>query len=393
MNLLYTITSYPPAIGGAQLHTHHLAREMTAHSGVQVVCHWDGNRTDWLIGTTVQAPGEDRDYVHDGVSVHRMGLTLREKLSLLPLIPFYYPLMSLIVPRISRLLQQKITVFIEDADLVHNVRIGREPLTHASLAAAREAGIPFVLTPVHHPRWKGWRYAVYEQIYRQADAVIALTTAEMETLIGLGVNPDRIHVTGMGPVLSDESNPTRFREKHGINGPFVLFVGQHYAYKGYRQVLESRHRVWESFAEAHYVFIGPKVGSSEDIFRTTDDPRVHRLGSVDLQEKTDALAACTLLCVPSTQESFGGVYTEAWSFYKPVIGCRIPSVSEVVREGEDGFLVEQQVEEIAERIMYLLSRPGEAESMGMAGREKVESRYSWERLGELTRRVYEEVST
>jgi glycosyltransferase involved in cell wall biosynthesis len=58
-----------------------------------------------------------------------------------------------------------------------------------------------------------------------------------------------------------------------------------------------------------------------------NDPRILELGSVDLQTKTDALEACTLLCLPSTQESFGGVYTEAWSFKKPVIGCDIPAVS------------------------------------------------------------------
>jgi hypothetical protein len=35
----------------------------------------------------------------------------------------------------------------------------------------------------------------------------------------------------------------------------------------------------------------------------------------------------------------GGVYTEAWSFCKPVIGCPIPAVSELIVEGVDGCLV------------------------------------------------------
>ncbi len=55
----------------------------------------------------------------------------------------------------------------------------------------------------------------------------------------------------------------------------------------------------------------------------TRDPRVTDLGIVDTQTKTDALdiAHSSMLCVPSTQESFGLVYVEAWSLGKPVIAA------------------------------------------------------------------------
>jgi hypothetical protein len=43
---------------------------------------------------------------------------------------------------------------------------------------ARDMGIPFVLTPFHHPRWSSWLFRVYHELYRSADAVLALTEAE-----------------------------------------------------------------------------------------------------------------------------------------------------------------------------------------------------------------------
>ena len=49
MRICYTLTSYPPAIGGAQLCFHALARALSPAHEVQVVAQWRDNRTDWLL--------------------------------------------------------------------------------------------------------------------------------------------------------------------------------------------------------------------------------------------------------------------------------------------------------------------------------------------------------
>ena len=117
------------------------------------------------------------------------------------------------------------------------------------------------------------------------------------------------------------------------------------------------------------------------------------LGQVDLPQKTDALAACTLLCLPSTQESFGGVYTEAWSFGKPVIGANIPAVAEVIDDGVNGYLVSPIPDEIAEKISYLLNHTTIAHQLGQAGRQKVIEKYSWDKLAQKTEEIYTTVLT
>ncbi|MGK7874696.1 MAG: glycosyltransferase family 4 protein [Xenococcaceae cyanobacterium] len=391
MRLLYTLTTYPPAIGGAQLHQHLLAQQLQKQHEIQVVSHWSQNRTDWLLGTTVRAPLVSRDYTIDGIKVHQMGLSPQEKLTLAPYVPIYYPLMDFALPAIASCLEKHLHPYAKEADLIHNVRIGREGLSYASLQAARHQDIPFVLTPVHHPRWVGWRYRAYLKLYRLADAVITLTHAEKGVLMELGVSEEKITVTGNGPILAEQADAAAFRERHQIDEPILLFLGQHYRYKGYRQLLEAAPIVWKKIPEANFVFIGPPVGKSEEDFTRLKDRRIHRLGAVDLQEKTNALAACTLLCVPSTQESFGGVYTEAWSFGKPVIGCNIPAVSEVITNGVDGYLVSQETNEIGKYICQLLLNPSQAQAMGAAGKRKVESHFTWKRLAEQTEQVYSDV--
>lgn len=387
MQLLYTLTTYPPAIGGAQLHQHLIAQHLKHQHKIQVISHWNQNRTDWLLGTTIKAPSQPLDYTIDDIAVHRLGLSPIEKLQLLPYLPLYYPWMSLALPPIAQTIAQYLDSYAQNADLIHNVRIGREGISYASYQIAQKYNIPFVFTPVHHPRWVGWRYQAYIELYKQADAVIALTQTEKQILIDLGVKPERITVTGMGPILAETGNPRDFLEHYSLPEPIILFLAQHYPYKGYQQLLKATSLVWQQIPTAQFVFIGPAVAYSENYFKNTD-PRIHRLGALNLQQKTNALAACTLLCVPSSQESFGGVYTEAWHFAKPVIGCNIAAVAEVIDHGLNGYLVSQTPESIAEAILQLLHNPQHAQTLGQAGHQKLQQNYTWPIIAQKTETLY-----
>jgi glycosyltransferase involved in cell wall biosynthesis len=201
MNFLYTLTAYPPSLGGAQLHQHYLAKAFLANHWIQVICHWDVTRIDWLLGTTLRQP-EQYNYSWEGVEVHRLGLKWLDKLSLLPAFFFYYPLMPWAVTNISRVLMKSLAPYAKELDLIHNVRIGREGISFASLQLARRCNVPFVLTPVHHPRWRGWRYRVYDKIYRAGRCCDCLDSlVSVGSLLEVGVADERIHITGHGPSL------------------------------------------------------------------------------------------------------------------------------------------------------------------------------------------------
>ena len=150
--------------------------------------------------------------------------------------------------------------------------------------------------------------------------------------------------------------------------------------------------VWRQFPEVHFVFIGTRTKFSQNAFRQILDHRVLELGKIDLQEKTDALAACDVFCMPSTQESFGGVYTEAWLLEKPVIGGNAPAIQEVISEGVDGYAGPQDANMIADKITRLLASPEMRLEMGKNGYEKVLTKYSWDILAEKTLDVYNTVS-
>jgi len=389
MDILYVSNLYPPSIGGAQVHLHHLAKAMQCNGNrVSVMTMTTRTRTDWLRLSTVFSEKEC-NFVYEGIDVWKIGFSALTRLHMAPWAVLYYALMGSSVRRIAALMSPQIERGTPIPSIVHASRNGREFLARAALDFAHRHNIPFVLTPNHHPRWKGFLYREYNRIYREADALIALTAAEKKTLVEeCGVREDRVHVTGIGPLLSEEHSEETFRARFGLKERFVLFLGQQLQYKGIRAILQAAPLVWRDHPEIRFVFIGPRTSYSHSLFKTVTDPRVSNIGPVDLETKTSALAACELLCLPSNQESFGGVFVEAWSFRKPVIGGRIGPIASVIDEGKDGLLSSQNPAELAKSISSLLSDPLKCRAMGDAGWKKVRDRYSWEKITDKTYGVY-----
>jgi glycosyltransferase involved in cell wall biosynthesis len=389
MKVLYAASMYPPAIGGSQVHMHHLAKTMKREGhGVEVATMTSRYRTDWLRMSTIACDPE-RAYEYEGIPVYQVGFDVATKCRMLPWVLGYYGLMTTSVRHISSVIAEKLDGNISRPSLVHATRVGREFLAHAACSRARKWGVPFLLTANHHPRWNSPLYREYTRLYRDADALFALTDHERQNLARLsGRSPESIHVTGVGPILSDSFSIEEFREKYNIRGPYVLYLGQQFAYKGALAMARAAETVLRRFPDIKVVFVGPHTPASRRYFRDVTEPRIVNTGQVDLAMKTAALAGCELLCLPSTQESFGGVFVEAWSFRKAVIGGRIPPIAELISEGEEGLLTSQSPSEIADKICTLLADQNARTRMGEAGWRKVQERYTWDKLAKRTEAVY-----
>lgn len=390
MNILYTITSYLPSMGGAQLYLHEMAKRIMACHNVKVASFFNVNRTDWLLGTTLRAPASEDKYTYENVPVSRISFTKNEKIRMSPYVAAYYLNKAFNINALADFIESKLSALSDKIDLIHNVRVGREPLSYASYYLARKLKIPFVFTPLHHPRWSHWFFKEYQKLYCKADALFSLTPYEKELYMRMGIDGGKIFVTGTGPVLAPEKNSQRFRTKYGLPGMIVLFIGQGYKYKGIACMLAAARIVFKHRADVNFVFIGPHTAYSQKLFIRRQDSRIMHIGIVDLQTKTDALAACDIFCLPSLQESFGAVYLEAWSMRKPVIGSDIPQISCLIKDGINGYAVTPDPETVAKKIMVLLDDPGLREKMGSAGNKFMEENFNWSGLCDKTIFAYEE---
>jgi len=383
-----TTTAYPPSIGGVQSYLFDLCNRLERFEA-DVVSLWLQTRTDWLLGTTLRL-GEPDDHASGGVQ--QLGWSRARRMRMAPWVLGYYAAVPFAARRIAAEMVPAVERTIKPEHvIVHAHRIGREFLAMASLTVARRRGLPFVLTPYHHPRWHGYRYSGWTDVYRAADAVLTLTGAESRELQRLGVREDRLFVIGGAGDEPLPADPSRFSRRIGIDSNrLVLFIGQLYEYKGVATLLDAATSLHARGVELELAFVGPETAFSRRLFAQRSAPWIHVLGAVDNQTKWDALEAASVVCVPSAQESFGRVYIEAWAKGKPVIAGSIPSVTEVITDGATGLLVEPGSEaQLAQALERLLTDAALATQLGEAGRQERDRRFTWKQVVARVERVYE----
>lgn len=394
MNILQTATCYYPSIGGAQLHWFTIAK-MLAAAGHQVsaITQWKDQHHRFLLDSTIFAPLGDDSYEVDGIAVRRFQPGIGTRCWMAPLLPFCIPLPEIGYPLLSAYFARRFRAVRGPVDIVHNIRIGREHYSWASLRFARERGALFFITPNYSPRMHSRFGRIvmrnFFRLLRQADGVFVFTPDERDAMIELGVDSDKVHTIGVGPLLADTHDAAGFRATHGIRKNMVLFLGQKFSYKGFDTLIEAAPLVWRKHPDTSFVFIGPHYADSRDKILALNDERIIDLPSVAVFDplKASAMAATDVFALPSRQEGIGGVYIEAWAMGKPVIACDIPFL--VIEDGKDGFLVPQTADAVADRIDWLLDNPEQAKAMGEQGRAKVRNQYNWDTIVSKIEEVYE----
>ena len=368
---------YAPAVGGAETLARNLVREIGPRLDIDVLAWATSNdETRWLRLLIDGQRTRPERYEVDGRSVTALpGWSTGTRRWLRALMPLYHLPRSPAPSWMGALLARELTGAARGARLLHNVFMGREAFSLGLLLAAQEARIPFVFTPLRHARPLGWNSPAFRRIYREADALVPLTEHEAGWLESQGAPRRRMRVIGVGPMNDPGADAGRARAAVG-DGPFVLFLGQMHRYKGFGALLEAA-RGWPRASDARFVFAGPDVrGNAARAFAGAPANSIY-LGAVDPKLRDSLLAACSILCVPSSRESFGIVVVEAWACGKPVIAGTAPATRELVSEGVDGWTVGQSAPEIAGRVAQLLGDPELAMEMGENGRRKVAGRYAW----------------
>jgi glycosyltransferase involved in cell wall biosynthesis len=187
--------------------------------------------------------------------------------------------------------------------------------------------------------------------------------------------------------LVDQSQAATNRLGVGRKGrtPTILFVGVLRESKGIGTLLDACALLRDKGCDFTLELMGE---FSTHAYR---DNHFMRLASLGLQGKVRHLGVLTgvqkwaaysnarLLCFPTyfESESFGMVILEAMQFSLPVVATNWRGIPDMVRDGENGFLVPtQDPTALADRIRRLLSDPALAERLGRSGRALYEQTYT-----------------
>jgi glycosyltransferase involved in cell wall biosynthesis len=278
----------------------------------------------------------------------------------------------------------------------HTAKAGTVGRVAARLAGSQRP--PIIVHTFHGHVLRGYFGPVRTLLFRLLErwlaagttALIAVSPQVRDDLVALGVAPrERFVVIRLGIELDERVAPEQngraeSRRYLGIPGDrfAVGWIGRMTAVKRTDDVLIAFKSLRDSGVDAVLCM----VGDGPD--RLQLEQRAHELGvardTVFLGYQEDVApfyAAFDVLVLPSGNEGTPVTVIEALAAERPVVATRVGGVPDVVRDGEDGFLVEAgATDDLADRLGRLAGDPALRARMGKKGRERVLPRYAVKRL-------------
>ena len=245
--------------------------------------------------------------------------------------------------------------------------------------------IPYIVH-VHYPVGP-WLGQVALAILPRSRYTIACSDFVRRTLIKNGTDEINIKVIH-NPVrlerflLPRKSHPFRDECKIPRDAPVIVSAGRIDPEKGHDALVESFWQIRDRFPEVYVVICGQTFGNegyaAELVNRVKAlglERRIFFLGQ--RRDLPEIFADCHIFCLPTLEEAFGLVFTEAMAAGLPVVACKSGAVSEIVINGVTGLLSEpRDFNKLAANLELLLLNPDLAAQLGKAGRARAQSEFT-----------------
>jgi starch synthase len=385
---------YPPEVyGGAGVHLEYLSRDLRPLADVRVHC-FGAPRTE----PGVTAYPEPAGLAGANAALRTMGVDL------------------------------EMAAGCEGADVVHSHTWYANFAGHT---AKLLYGVPHVVTTHSLEPLRPWKaeqlgggYALSSFCERvaieNADAIVAVSAGMKRDVLAAypTVDPEKIRVVynGIDTELYRPDPGTDVIERLGIDlgRPSVVFVGRITRQKGLPYLMRACH---DLPSEAQIVLLAGAPDTkeiAEEVEGLARDLREARdeHGVIWVQEMLpkheviQVLTHATIFVCPSIYEPMGIVNLEAMACETAVVATATGGIPEVVADGETGVLVpieqvtdgtgtpvdpDKFVADFGAAMNRLIRDPQRAKKMGLAGRERAVTKFSWSRIAADTMAVYKSV--
>lgn len=291
------------------------------------------------------------------------------------------------------------------ATLVDLARRYRPVIVHTHTAkagvlgrlAARVAGAPIIVHTFHGHVFEGYFSPLMSRVVIEAeqrlailaDRIVAASAAVADDIVGHGIAPaSKVRVIPPGldlrALLTAEGDAPQQRAAWGAatGAPVVALVARLAPVKQAEIFVRLAERLAPRFPTARFILVGDgdcrpaleaqaraSSAAASIVFAgfQSDLPRVYRAADV------------VVLC--SLNEGLPVALIEAHAAARAVVAFGVGGVSEVVRDGVSGIVVQAQREDaLAAGVESLLTDPARRVRYGVAGREWVRTAFSSERL-------------
>ena len=215
-----------------------------------------------------------------------------------------------------------------------------------------------------------------KEMFEAAHGVIFLSHPEMALARQLyDLDRARVGLIGDGIDAGWSGDAQRFRARTGISDPFILYAGRRASTKNVPVLIENFQR-YKSLRDTPLKLV--LIGSGNAGIAGSRDSDLIDLGFVTTQDKADVMAAASVLCQPSKNESFSLVIMEAWLLGTPVLVNAECAVTSDHCRRSNGGLYFSDSSEFAACLDFLLGEPEIARRMGQLGGQYVRANFGWD---------------
>jgi glycosyltransferase involved in cell wall biosynthesis len=225
--------------------------------------------------------------------------------------------------------------------------------------------------------------------YNAADLVWVPNRATGQTLREYGYTGKyEVMPNGTDLLIPEKAKLLKYRKKGlnlidaGSDEYIMLFVGQHRWEKNVRLILDAMKVLKDQGESFIMVFVGEGYAAREMKKLATHykiQDQVVFLGVItDRMELQNVYAATDLLVFPSVYDNSPLVLQEAAAFDIPSVVVRGSSSAEGILDGVNGFLVENDVASLAQKLGELMKHPAALKKAGEGARKSIY--HPWENI-------------
>ena len=245
---------------------------------------------------------------------------------------------------------------------------------------SRPAGYVPQLAPI-------WKRGLVRIINLPLTKIMCVSNYGYNCMTSLGLLPNNryqmiYNSVDLSRVKPHAERAVHFRSRYGIpvDRTIVAQVSWIIPEKGISELLKAAQRVISQDPKVQFVFVG------EGPFRAEYQKQAQEMGLAGNVTWTGLVKdpfvegvfdAADIVCqVSNWEEVFGWVIAEGMAFGKPIVGTRVGAISELIEDGNSGYLVDRGDDAgISEKILALIRNQELRNRMGDRGREIAKEKF------------------
>ncbi|MCZ2809589.1 MAG: glycosyltransferase family 4 protein [Candidatus Bathyarchaeota archaeon] len=231
---------------------------------------------------------------------------------------------------------------------------------------------------------ESYLYHLLETYSKTIDLFISPSSFLMKKVVEFGIDKEKI-VCIPHFVRCDQYTPNY------TSSNYILYFGRLEKHKGVKTLIKA----CENIGNARLVIVGEGTFRTEleSYTKMNEIKNVSFLGYISDNELIKLIRNCMFTVVPSEwYEPFGFTILESYALGKPVLGANIGAIPDLVKNGYTGILFRGgDVDDLTQKIDYLLDNKNLLAEMGRNARKAVEEEFNadlhYKRLMEVYERV------